>query len=104
MDVVPGVPMIAVHVVDMVVVSDRGVSAAGLVDVHVPGVGDVGAEISPGLLVDVVLVDVVDVPVVEEVHVVVVGDGRVPTEPVVGVGMSLQRVVGSGVCHRYLRR
>ena len=103
-DVVPRVPMIAVHVVDMVVVSDRGVSAAGLVDVHVPGVRDVGAEISPGLLVDVVLVDVVDMPVVEEVHVVVVGDRRVPAEPVVGMGMPLDRVVGSGVGHRYLRR
>ncbi len=104
MDVVPGMAVVAVHVVEVVLVGDRGVSAAGLVDVHVSGMRNVGAKIRPGLLVDMVLVDVVDMPVVQEVHVVVVGHGGVAAEPVVGVGMSLDRVMGSGVGHRYLRR
>ena len=50
-----------------------------------------------------VLVNVVDVAVVEEVHVVLVRHRGVAAEAVVHVGVLLQRLVGCGVGHRYLR-
>jgi hypothetical protein len=101
-DVVAGVAMVAVDVVDVVLVRDGQVAAAALVDMHVAGVREVvvrGAN-DRVHVVDVVLVDVVDVPVVEEVHVVPVRNGGVPAEPVVHVRMRLEATVGRGVGHR----
>ena len=68
------------------------------VDVHVPGMRQVVAHEVDRAGVDVILVDVVHVPIVEEVDVVVVGHGRVPAVPVVAVRMLLARHVG-GVGH-----
>jgi hypothetical protein len=101
-DVVPGVAVIPVDVVDVVLVGDRGVAAAGLVHVHVPEVRDVrfgGRERD----VHVVLVDVVDVAVVQEVHMVLVRHGGVAAEAIVHVGMRVERAVRGGVGHRFLR-
>jgi len=105
-DVVPRVAVVAVDVVQVVVVGHRAVPAAGLVDVHVPGMRNVAGRRSRGAfdLVDVVLVDVVDVAVVQEVDVVVVRDGGVPAEPVVDVLVLPEGVVGGGVGHQVLRR
>ena len=104
-DVMPGVAMVAVDVVDVVLVGDRGVPTAVLVDVHVAGVRQVEVRgIEHGVeVVHVILVDVVDVPVVQEVDVVLVGHRGVPAVPVVHVGMLPERVVGNGFCHRDLR-
>ena len=106
-DVMPRVAVVAVDVVQVILVGHRGVPAAVLVDVHVAGVRtwwSIDAGSSAARVVDVVLVDVVDVPVVEEVDVVLVGHRGVPAEAVVDVGMLAERVVGGGFCHRALRR
>jgi hypothetical protein len=108
-DVVPRVTMVAVDVVEMILVGHRDVAAAVLVHVHVPRVRDMGVgtchrvreHVVP--VVDVVFMDVVDVAVVEEVHVVLVGQRGVTAEAVVHVGVLLERPVGSVVGHRYLR-
>jgi hypothetical protein len=97
-DVVPGVPVAAVDVVDVVAVRDGRVAASLRVDVHVPGMRQVVPDEVHRAGVDVVLVNVVHVPIVEEVDVVVVGYGRVPAVPVVAVRMLLARQVG-GVGH-----
>jgi hypothetical protein len=120
-DMVPGVAVITVHVVEMALVGDRHVATAILVHVHVPRMRDVGAWARGHALqvvdvvlvhvvdmavveeVHVVLVDVVDVAVVEEVHVVLVWHRGVAAEAVVHVGVLLQRLMRSGVDHRYLR-
>jgi hypothetical protein len=108
-DVVPRVAVIAVDVVEMVFVGDRCVAAAVLVHVHVPRVRNVSAGAGKGArehvvqVVHVVLVDMVNVAVVEEVHVVLVRHRGVAAEAVVDVRVLLQRPVGSGVGHRYLR-
>jgi hypothetical protein len=104
--VVPGVAVVPVDVVDVVLVGDRGVAAADLVHVHVPLVGDVrfGAREHAFQVVHVVFVNVVDVAVVQEVHVVLVLHRGMAAEAVVRVGMLLQRLVGNGVGHRFLRR
>jgi hypothetical protein len=104
-DVMPGVAVVSVDEVDVIVVGDREMAAAVLVDVHVPGVGDVGVGAGRPCVqvVDVVLVDVMDVPVVQEVDVVVVGHRGVPAEAVVHVGMLLERLVGRWIGHRNLR-
>jgi hypothetical protein len=104
-DVMPGVAMVAVDVVDVVLVGDRGVPAAILVDVHVAGVREVAPRDGEDLVgvVHVILVDVVDVPVVQEVDVVLVGDRGVPAEPVVDVRVLLDGMMRDGVGHRNLR-
>jgi hypothetical protein len=100
-DVMPDVAVVPVDEVDVILVGDRGVPAAVLVDVHVPGVRDV----RPRHLgvVDVVLVDVVDMPVVQEVDVVLVRHRGVAAEPVVHVRVQLEGVVRGGIGHRNLR-
>jgi hypothetical protein len=105
-DVVPGVPVVAVDVVQVALVRDRDVPAPLRVDVHVAGMREVARRNvdQPVDVVDVVLVDVVDVPVVQEVDVVLVGHGGVPAEPVVDVRVLFERQVGSGIGHRNLRR
>ena len=104
-DVVPGVTVAVVDEVQMVVVLHGGMPAAGVVDVHVPGVRDVDRVVAADVgIVDVAFVDVVDVPVVEEVDVVVVRHRRVAAVPIVGVGMPVVRAMGGRVNHRYLRR
>jgi hypothetical protein len=104
-DVVPRVAMVAMDVVEVVLVGNGRVAAAILVHVHVPRVCDVrvGAREHAIQVVDVVLMDVVDVAVVEEVHVVLVRHRGVAAETVVDVGVLLQGPVGSAVSHRYLR-
>jgi hypothetical protein len=104
-DVVPRVAVVPVDVVDVVLVGDRGVPAAVLVHVHVPGVRDVSFRARGNALriVHVVFVDVVDVPVVQEVDVVLVRHRGVAAEAVVHVRVLLERVMGDGVGHRNLR-
>jgi hypothetical protein len=101
-DVVPGVAVVPVDVVDVVLVGDGTVPATVLVHVHVPGV----REVVTGALrfVHVVLVDMVDVAFVQEVHVILVGHRGVPAEAVVHVGVGVERTVRDGVGHRFLRR
>jgi len=105
-DVVSGVAMIPVDVVEVVLVGHRDVPAAIPVDVHVARVRDVAARDvhDPVRLVDVVLVDVVDVPVVQEVDVVLVRHRGMPAVAVVDVRVLRDRVVNGGVGHRNLRR
>jgi hypothetical protein len=105
-NVMARVAVVPVDVVDVVLVSDSGVAAAILVHVHVPRVGDMrfGAREHAVQVVHVVFVNVVDVAVVQEVHVVLVRHRGVAAEAVVHVGMLLQRLVGNGVGHRFLRR
>jgi hypothetical protein len=102
-DVVPDVAMVPVDVVDVVLVGDGRVPAAVLVHVHVAGVSEMRAG-GPWRVVHVVLVDVMDVTVVQEVHVVLVRHRGVPAEAVVRVGMPVERAVWGGVGHRVLRR
>jgi hypothetical protein len=93
-DVVPGVAMAAVDVVEVVAVRHGRVPARLGVDVHVAGVREmVTDEVGRGS-VDVVLVHVVDVPVVEEVDVALVRHRGVAAEPVVGVGVLLEGQAG----------
>jgi hypothetical protein len=104
-DVMPRVAMVAVDVVEVILVGDRGVPAAVLVDVHVPGVRQVTVRNVDDLVdvVHVVLVDMVDVAIVQEVDVVLVGDRGVPAVAIVRVRVLLQRVVRGGLGHRNLR-
>jgi hypothetical protein len=104
-DVMPGVAVVPVDVVEVVLVGDRGMPAAVLVDVHVAVVREVAHRDGEDLVdvVHVVLVDVVDVPVVQEVDVALVGDRGMPTEPVVNVRVLLDGVMRGGVGHRNLR-
>jgi hypothetical protein len=98
-DVVPGVAVAAVDVVDVIAVGHGRVPAPLVVDVHVAGVRQMVAhEVGRGGI-DVVLVHVVDVPVVEEVDVTLVRHRRVAAEPVVGVGMLLEGQAGR-LAHR----
>jgi hypothetical protein len=105
-NVVPGVAVVAMDVVEVVLVRHRDMPAAFVVDVHVAGVREVAPrEVDDGVdVVDVVLVDMVDVPVVEEVDVILVRDRDMPAEPVVDVRVRLERVMRRGVGHRNLRR
>jgi hypothetical protein len=104
-DVVPGVAMLAVDIVEVALVGDRDVAAAIPVDVHVAGVLEVAlGRVDDGVdVVNVVLVDVVDVPVVQEVDVILVRDRGVPAVPVVDVRVLLEGVVRGGIGHRNLR-
>jgi hypothetical protein len=105
-NVMARVAVVAVDVVEMVLVGDRCVAAAILVHVHVPRVRNVGfgaGELAVQV-VHVVFVNVMDVAVVQEVHVVIVRHRGVAAIAVVHVGMLLQRMVGNGVGHRYLRQ
>jgi hypothetical protein len=102
-DVVAGVAVVPVDVVDVILVGDRGVPATVIVHVHVTGVLEMlvgGRE----RVVHVVLVDMMDVTVVQEVHVVLVGHRGMAAEAVVQVGMQVRRAVRGGVGHRFLRR
>jgi hypothetical protein len=92
-DVVPRVAMVAVDVVEMVLVGDRRMAAAVLVHVHVPRVRNVEVWSSRGVREHAVQV----------VHVVLVRYRGVAAEAIVDVSVQLQRPVGSGVGHRYLR-
>jgi hypothetical protein len=96
-DVMPRVPMSPMDEVDVVLVGDRRVPAAVLMNVHVTGVREVGVGVRQRI-VHVVLVDVVDVTVVQEVH------RGVAAEAVVHVGMPVERAMRGGVGHRVLRR
>jgi hypothetical protein len=102
-DVMPRVPMSPMDEVDVVLVGDRRVPAAVLVHVHVTGVREVGVGVRQRI-VHVVLVDVVDVTVVQEVHVILVRHRGVAAEAVVHVGMPVERAMRGGVGHRVLRR
>jgi hypothetical protein len=101
-DVVPGVAVAAVDVVDVVAVRHRRVAASVGVDVHVAGMREVVTDEVGGADVDVVLVHVMDVPVVQEVDVVLVGHRGVAAEPVMGVGVLLEGQVGR-LAHRGAR-
>lgn len=86
-------PVLAVHVVDVVTVLDRGVSAAVAVSVVV-GLGlDVRGDV---VLVDVPLVDVVDVAVVKVVDVTIVLDTGVPAAVAVSVVVAIVGRMGGG--------
>jgi hypothetical protein len=100
-DVVPGVAVVPVDVVDVVQVRDGFVAAVILVHVHVSGVGDVPDTLR-GLLVDMIAVDEVDVAVVEEVDVVLVRHGRVPAEAVVDMRVLVEWVMRGVAGHRDL--
>jgi hypothetical protein len=105
-DVVPGVPVAAVDVVQVALVRDRGMPAPLRVDVHVAGMREVARpQIDDRVdVVDVILVDVVDVAVVQEVDVILVRDGGMPAEPIVDVSVLFELQVGRGIGHRNLRR
>jgi hypothetical protein len=99
MDVMADVAVIAVDIVDVVAVDDRFVAAPVGVDVHVPGVGQVKpCPVDRGpRVVHVVVMDVMDLPVVEEVHVSLVRDGGVAAEAVVDVRVLVETAVrGAG--------
>lgn len=98
-DVMPGVAVAAVDVVDVVPVRDRRVAAPVRVHVHVASMREMVAHEIDRAGLDMVFVDVVDVPVVEEVDVVLVGHGSVPAEPIVGVRVLLAGQPGR-VAHR----
>lgn len=98
-DVVSGVAVGAVDVVDVVVVRDGGVPAPIRVHVHVARVGQVVPDEIDRAGVDMILVHVVDVAVMEEVEVVLVGNGGVPAEAVVGMRVLGAREAGR-VGHR----
>jgi hypothetical protein len=100
-DFVPGVAVVPVDVVDVVQVGYGRMAAAVLVHVHVSGVRDVPDSLY-GLLVDVIAVDEVDVAVVEEVHVILVRNGRVSAEAVVDMRVLIERMMRGGAGHRYL--
>lgn len=101
-DVVPRVAMAAVHEVQMIAVRHGRVAASLGVDVHVAGVREVMAHEVGRTDVDVVVVHVVEVPVVEEVDMVLVGHRGVTAEPVVGVGVLLLGQAGR-IAHRAAR-
>jgi hypothetical protein len=95
------VTMVPVEVVVVVVVGDGRVPAAGPVDVHVADVNDVeisGLDRGSHLAVH----DVVDLPVVQEVDVVVVGHGRMSAEAVMGVRVIVEGE-GRRIAHRRSR-
>ena len=100
-DVVPGVAVVPVDVVDVVQVGYGRMAAAVLVHVHVSGVRDVPDSLYR-LLVNVIAVDEVDVAVVEVVHVVLVRNCRVPAEAVVDMGVLIERMMRGVAGHRYL--
>ena len=97
----PDVPVVPVDVVDVLLVVDDRMAAAILVHVHVSRVCDMHDV--DGLFVDVVTVDEVDVAVVQEVHMIVVRNGRVPAEAVVDMWVLVEGMMRGGVGHRYLR-
>jgi hypothetical protein len=73
---------------------DRGrMAAAGAMDVHVAGVRDMDAGHRRGPVVDVVAIGVMEVPIVEEVEMIVMGHLGVPAPAVVGVIMRVVRTV-----------
>jgi hypothetical protein len=100
-DFVSGVAVVPVDVVDVVQVGDGRMAAGVLVDVHVSGVRDVPDSLG-GLLVDVIAVDEVDVAVVEEVHVILMGNGRMPAEAVVDMRVLIERMMRGPAGHRFL--
>jgi hypothetical protein len=100
-DVVPGVAVVPVDVVDVAQVGDGRMAAAVLVHVHVSGVRDVADRLC-GLLVDVIAVHEVDVAVVDVVHVILVRNGRVPAEAVVDMRVLIVRMMRGVAGHRYL--
>jgi hypothetical protein len=94
------------EVVDVIPVRHRFVPATGAVDVigGMAGARVVGRAVGwilvadrERVLVDVVVVDVVEVPVVQKVDVALVLDGGVPTAVAVGVGVVLVGLAGHGV-------
>jgi hypothetical protein len=103
MDVVTGVAVVPVRVVDVVPMDNDRMAAAILMHVHVPGVRDVGRGICRRL-VHVIAMDVVDMAVMQEVGVILVRHRRMPAEALVDVRVLLDRMMGGGVGHRYLRR
>jgi hypothetical protein len=88
-DVMARVAVAAVDEVEVIAVGHGDVPASVRVHVHVAGVGEVVPDQVDRAGVDVVLVDVVDVAVVKEVEVILVGHGDVPAVPVVGVRVQL---------------
>jgi hypothetical protein len=100
-DFVPGVAVVPVDIVDVIQVGDGRMAAAVLVHVHVSGVRNVPDSLH-GLLVDVIAVDEVDVAVVEEVHVILVRNDRVPAEAVVDMRVLVEPMMRGGAGHRYL--
>ena len=101
-DVVPGVAVAAVDVVEVVAVRHGRVAAPLGVDVHVAGVREMVADEVGRGGVDVVLVHVVDVPIVEEVDVTLVRHRGVAAEPIMGVGVLLEGQAGR-LAHRSAR-
>jgi hypothetical protein len=101
-DVVTGVAVVPVDVVDVVPVGDDCMAAAIRVHVHVPRVRDVGRG-TCGLLVHVIPVNVVDMAVMQEVDMIFVLHRRVSAVALVDVRVLLDRMVRGGVGHRYLR-
>jgi hypothetical protein len=94
--------VLPVDVVDVVQMGDGRMAAAVVVHVHVSGVRHVRDGLCR-LLVDMIAVDEVDLAVMQEVHVVLVRDGRVAAETVVDMRVLIERLMRSGAGHRYLR-
>lgn len=98
-DAVPRVAVDPVTVVHVILVGDRLVAAARPMDVHVARVREVERIERRGRLVHVVRLQVVDVPVMEVVEMIPVGDGRVATPRVMVVIVAGVRRVRMGL-HR----
>jgi hypothetical protein len=81
---VPGVAMVVVHVVEVTFVRHGDVAAVFAMSVHVPAVLGMDQAVA---VVDVVPVGVVDVPVVEEVDMVLVRKRGVAAGHSMEVGM-----------------
>jgi hypothetical protein len=101
MVLVAGVPVLAMLVVDVVQVLHGRVAAGGAVDMHVPRVGQVERRHGPGHVIDVVDIEMMDMPIVEVVEVVAVRDGGVATPPVVLVVVGLMGPVVQGHAVRH---
>ena len=98
---VAGVTVLAVLVVDVAGMLDRGMAAGGAVDVHVAGVAQMERGHRGGDIIHVIDVEVMDVAIVEVVQVVPMGDGRVTAPRVMLVVVRGVRLMlgGGGGAH-----
>jgi len=96
-DAVPRVAVDPVAVVHVVLVGDRLVTAPLAVDVHVARMREVERIERRRDLVHVVCLQVMDVPVMEVVEMVAVGDGRMAAPRVVVVIVVGMRLVRMGL-------
>jgi phage tail sheath gpL-like len=101
---VPDVAVLAVDEVEVIVVGDRRVPAAVGVDVHVPAMGQVPVLAGRGDVVHVIVVGVVDVAVVQEIQVIVVGDRRMAAKAIVRVVVFVVGLMTRGLHEVMVRR